>query len=140
VWKATEGLFIKYSTLWQHKCESLTIVFFTGERKICSITCDFFVLGFWLDLNIEMTLFFIWSKQWLITNYNWRKYLKGTKIFKKSGSWPFEDPIRNRELCLINFNKGEDDEGCLKFCNILKWSAKCIRKATEGLFIKYSTF
>ena len=52
--KATEGLFIKYSTLWQHKCESLTIVFFTGERKICSITCDFFVLGFWLDLRKVM--------------------------------------------------------------------------------------
>jgi hypothetical protein len=27
------------------------------------------------------------------------------------------------EVCLINFNKGEDDEGCLKFGNILKWSA-----------------
>ena len=21
------------------------------------------------------------------------------------------------EVCLINFNKGKDDEGCLKFCN-----------------------
>jgi hypothetical protein len=28
-----------------------------------------------------------------------------------------------QEVCLTNFNKGEDDEGCLKFCNILKWSA-----------------
>jgi len=27
------------------------------------------------------------------------------------------------EVCLINFNKGEDVDGCLKFCNILKWSA-----------------
>jgi len=27
------------------------------------------------------------------------------------------------EVCLINFDKGEDDEGCLKFCNILKSSA-----------------
>jgi hypothetical protein len=27
------------------------------------------------------------------------------------------------EVCFINSNKGEDDEGCLKFCNILKWSA-----------------
>jgi len=27
------------------------------------------------------------------------------------------------EVGLINFNKGEDDEGCLKFCIILKWSA-----------------
>jgi hypothetical protein len=31
--------------------------------------------------------------------------------------------IRKMEVCLINFNKGEDDEGCKKFCNILKWSA-----------------
>ena len=29
---------------------------------------------------------------------------------------------RNMEVCLINFNKGKDDEGCLKFCNILKYS------------------
>jgi len=27
------------------------------------------------------------------------------------------------EVCLININKGEDDVGFLKFCNILKWSA-----------------
>jgi len=27
------------------------------------------------------------------------------------------------KVCLINFNKGKDDEGNLKFCNILKWSA-----------------
>jgi hypothetical protein len=26
------------------------------------------------------------------------------------------------EVCFINFNKGEDDEGCFKFCNILNWS------------------
>jgi hypothetical protein len=30
---------------------------------------------------------------------------------------------RKMEVCLINFNKGEDYEGCLKFCNILKWIA-----------------
>jgi hypothetical protein len=30
---------------------------------------------------------------------------------------------RKMGVCLINFNKGKDDEGCLKFCNILKWSA-----------------
>jgi hypothetical protein len=33
---------------------------------------------------------------------------------------------RKMEVCLINFNKGEDhedDEVCLKFCSILKWSA-----------------
>ena len=27
------------------------------------------------------------------------------------------------EVCFINFNKGDDNLGCLKFCNILKWSA-----------------
>jgi hypothetical protein len=27
------------------------------------------------------------------------------------------------EECLINLNKDDDDGGCLKFCNILKWSA-----------------
>jgi hypothetical protein len=26
---------------------------------------------------------------------------------------------RKMEVCLINFDKGEDDEVCLKFCNIL---------------------
>jgi hypothetical protein len=25
---------------------------------------------------------------------------------------------RKMEVCLINFNKGKDDEGCLKFCHI----------------------
>ena len=30
---------------------------------------------------------------------------------------------RKMEVYLINFNKGKDDEGSLKFCNILKWSA-----------------
>jgi hypothetical protein len=32
-------------------------------------------------------------------------------------------PEEDESVFLINFNKGEDDEGCLKFCNILKWSA-----------------
>jgi hypothetical protein len=30
---------------------------------------------------------------------------------------------RKIKVCLINFNKGEDDEECLKFCNNLEWSA-----------------
>ena len=42
------------------------------------------------------------------------------------------------EVCLNNFNKGKDDEGCLKSCNILKWSAT-VRKITEELLRKYST-
>jgi hypothetical protein len=36
------------------------------------------------------------------------------------------------EECLINFNKGGDGEGCLKFCNILKWSAIVQEKLLEG--------
>jgi hypothetical protein len=43
------------------------------------------------------------------------------------------------EVCLINMNKGEGDEGCLKFCNILKWSLKLCKEITVGLFRKYST-
>jgi hypothetical protein len=39
---------------------------------------------------------------------------------------------RKIEVCLINFNKGEDDEGCLKFCNILKWSATVQGKLLKG--------
>jgi hypothetical protein len=44
---------------------------------------------------------------------------------------------RKMEVCLINFNKGEDDEGCLKFCNS-EIECNCVRKITEGLFRKYS--
>ena len=36
------------------------------------------------------------------------------------------------EVCLINFNKGEDDDGFLKFCNILKWSATVEGKLLKG--------
>jgi hypothetical protein len=39
---------------------------------------------------------------------------------------------RKMDECLINFNKGEDDEGCLKFCNILKWSATLLGKLLKG--------
>ena len=35
-------------------------------------------------------------------------------------------------MCLINFNKGKDDEGCLKFYNILKWSATVYGKLLKG--------
>jgi hypothetical protein len=45
---------------------------------------------------------------------------------------------RKMEVCLNNLNKGKDDEGCLKSCNILKWTAT-VRKITEGLLRKYST-
>jgi hypothetical protein len=36
---------------------------------------------------------------------------------------PYLQDWRTMEVCLINFNKVEDGEGCLKFCNILKWTA-----------------
>jgi hypothetical protein len=39
---------------------------------------------------------------------------------------------RKIEVCLTNFNKGEDDDGCLKFCNILKWSATVEGKLLKG--------
>jgi len=35
-------------------------------------------------------------------------------------------------VCLINFNKGEDDDGCLTFCNILKWSATVTGQLLKG--------
>jgi len=34
--------------------------------------------------------------------------------------------------CLINLNKGEDDDRCLKFCNILKWIATVQGKLPKG--------
>ena len=36
------------------------------------------------------------------------------------------------EVCLINFDKGENDEGCLEFCNILKWSATCLKDEVQN--------
>jgi hypothetical protein len=37
---------------------------------------------------------------------------------------PKSSPSRMEEDgSVFNFNKGKDDEGCFKFCNILKWSA-----------------
>ena len=39
---------------------------------------------------------------------------------------------RKMELCLINFNKSEDDERLLKFCNILKWCATLHEKLLKG--------
>jgi hypothetical protein len=32
---------------------------------------------------------------------------------------------KKMDVCLINLNKGEDDKGCLKCCNILKWVQLC---------------
>jgi len=36
------------------------------------------------------------------------------------------------EVCLINLNKGEDDEVLLNFCNILKLSATVYGKLLKG--------
>ena len=46
---------------------------------------------------------------------------------------------RKMEVCLINFNKGKDDEGCLKILQYSEMEYNCVRKITEGLFRKYST-
>ena len=45
---------------------------------------------------------------------------------------------RKMEVCLINFNKGEDDE-VFKIVQYLVMECNCVRKITEGLFRKYST-
>ena len=49
---------------------------------------------------------------------------------------------RKMEVCLINFNKGEDDVWCLKFCNILKWSAtvyeKLLKRCLESI-VRYDS-
>jgi nitrous oxidase accessory protein NosD len=42
------------------------------------------------------------------------------------------------EVCLINFNKGEDDEGVFKILQYSEIESNCVRKITEGLFRKYS--
>jgi len=41
------------------------------------------------------------------------------------------------EVCLINFNKGEDDE-VFKILQYSEIECNCVRKITEGLFRKYS--
>jgi hypothetical protein len=46
---------------------------------------------------------------------------------------------RKMEACLINFNKGKDDEGCLNILQYSEMECNCVRKITEGLFRKYST-
>jgi hypothetical protein len=39
---------------------------------------------------------------------------------------------RKMEVGLINFIKEKDDEGCLKCCSILKWSATVKGKLLKG--------
>jgi len=46
---------------------------------------------------------------------------------------------KKMEVCLINFNKGEDDEGSLKLCNILKWSATVYGNLLKGSLRKHRT-
>jgi nitrous oxidase accessory protein NosD len=47
---------------------------------------------------------------------------------------------RKMEVCLINLNKGEDDEGWVfKILQYSEMEYNCVRKITEGLFRKYST-
>jgi hypothetical protein len=46
---------------------------------------------------------------------------------------------KNMEACLINFNKGKEDEGVFKILQYSEMECNCVRKITEGLFRKYST-
>ena len=45
---------------------------------------------------------------------------------------PLPHDWMNMGVCFVNFNKGEDDEGCLKFCNILKWRATVKEKSLKS--------
>jgi hypothetical protein len=45
---------------------------------------------------------------------------------------------RKMEVCLINFNKGEDNEG-FKILQYSEMEWNCVRKITEGLFRTNST-
>jgi len=40
------------------------------------------------------------------------------------------------EECLINFNKGEDEE-CFKILQYSEMQSNCVKKFTEGFFRKY---
>ena len=42
-------------------------------------------------------------------------------------------------MCLINLNKGEDDEGVFKILQYSDMECNCVRKITEGLFRKCSS-
>jgi len=45
---------------------------------------------------------------------------------------------KKMEVCLINFNKGNDDEGVYTILQYFEMECNCVRKITEGLFRKYS--
>jgi hypothetical protein len=42
------------------------------------------------------------------------------------------------EECLINLNKGEDNEGVFKILQYSEMECNCAREITEGLFREYS--
>jgi hypothetical protein len=42
------------------------------------------------------------------------------------------------EVCLINFNKGEDDEGVFIILQYSEMECNCVRKITEGLLRYYA--
>jgi hypothetical protein len=46
---------------------------------------------------------------------------------------------RKMEVCLVNFNKGEDDERWFEILKYSEMECNCVRKITEWLFRKYST-
>ena len=52
-------------------------------------------------------------------------------------SIPHLSDWRKMQVCLINFNKGEDDEGVFKILQYFEIECNYVRKITEGLFRKY---
>ena len=69
------------------------------------------------------------------SHYETIKMLGSQAVADLDKERPYDNPLvrsiqiphlhdwKKMSVCLINFNKGKYDEGCLKFCNILKWSA-----------------
>ena len=51
---------------------------------------------------------------------------------------PYLHDWRKMGVCLINFNKGEDDERVFKILQYSEMECNCVKKITKGLFRKYS--
>ena len=92
---------------------------------------------------------FEWVSEWVSEReiYQWLnrmdQYNAGFRWREDQGYFarplliPHPHEKRKMEECLIDLNKGEDGEGCLKFSNILKYSVT-VKAITEGLFREYS--
>jgi hypothetical protein len=65
---------------------------------------------------------------------------QGAQQSSSQGTVIIQQPVqRKMEVCLINFNKGKDDEGYFKSLQYSEMECNCVRKTTEGLFRKNST-